>query len=236
MWTAEAQKFLVELAQSKRVWTAPHGTVTTMWDSIAEHVTQRDGGRVPATGRGCREKFELLCKEAKAKQQSASERSGDSESWNPVDQMLFECNDEIAAYIAASQHAKEKEEKVAAERTQRQTELKEETMQTLSQRQSRKRRGSVSSSDSATVSASDIADDSEDREPEQRKRKRTDVRSLVKQSVELNRAHFAAQEAALQEQLAMQREQLAAANEYNKTIDKHMGESNSLFARMIAKM
>ena len=92
------------------------------------------------------------------------------------------------------------------------------------------------SSDSATVSASDIADDSEDREPEQRKRKRTDVRSLVQQSVELNRAHFAAQEAALQEQLAMQREQLAAANEYNKTIDKHMGESNSLFARMIAKM
>jgi hypothetical protein len=73
-----------------------------MWDSIAEHVTQCDGGRVPATGRGCREKFELLCKEAKAKQQSASERSGDSESWNPVDQMLFECNDEIAAYIAAS--------------------------------------------------------------------------------------------------------------------------------------
>ena len=75
-WTADVQKFLVEIAHGRRIWAASHGTVTTQWDGIADEVSRRAAGRVNTTGRGCREKFEALCREAKARQQTASQRSG----------------------------------------------------------------------------------------------------------------------------------------------------------------
>jgi hypothetical protein len=162
--------------------------------------------------------------------------------------MLFECNDEISAYEAAEKETKEKEDKEKARRTVRQEELKEETMQTLSQRSARKRalsasRGSGSVEELAAAAVdltdekeSDAVNDSESSVPPEHKRRRTDVRSLMKESMDLSRSHFAAHQAALEEQLTMQRQQLAAVNEYNNTVDKRMGESNTLFAQLIAKM
>ena len=140
IWAAEPHKFLVQLAHSKRVWAASHGTVGSTWDTIAHAVTARFGGRAKALGRGCREKFEALCREAKAKQESASQRSGDSESWDELDQLLFQCNDEQATYAATAKLAKESEEKEIAGRTERQGELKEDTMRSLSQRAQRVRK------------------------------------------------------------------------------------------------
>jgi len=254
VWTAEYHKFLVELAHSKRVWSASHGTVTLMWDSIADAVTARlraVGGTVTATGRSCREKFEALCREAKVKQQSASQRSGDSESWDELEQLLFECNDEQAAHAASSREAKEKEEQTALYRTSRQSELKEDTMRTLSQRQrkGREKMRTSAASSSATrpedAVAVDLTEERNSEEPEdsetsssepRKRRRRMDMRAVLKDSMELQREHFTKQEAAVEEQLAMQRQHLAAVDEYNKTIDKHMSQSNSLFAQMINKM
>ena len=205
-WTADVQKFLVELAHGRRIWAASHGTVTTQWDGIADEVSRRAAGRVNTTGRGCREKFEALCREAKARQQSASQRSGDEESWTDVDKMLFDCNDEAASWAAAAQQAREQDEKEAAQRTERQTELKEETMQSLSQRRSRQTRSPVSAAALARVRSgsraavdltdekvSESADSSESGAPDGRKRRRTDVRSLLRESLDAQHTHFAAQ-------------------------------------------
>ena len=222
-----------------------------MWEAIADAVSIRAGGRVTATGRSCREKFEALCSQAKAKQQSASQRSGDSESWDESDQLLFDCNDEQAAYAATSKESKEREEKATAERTGRQSELKEDTMQSLSQRSGSGRRqpaasgddGAVRSEEAGTVDlteerGSSAVEDSEGSAtaPTPRKRQRTDMRTLLKDSMELHRSHFTKHEVATEEQLALQRQHLSAIADYNKTIDKRMGESNSLFAQMINKM
>ena len=68
-----------------------------------------------------------------------------------MERALFECNDEAAAYAAASKQAREQEEREAAQRMGRQAELKEETMQSLSQRRSRQGRPSASRSSSVEI-------------------------------------------------------------------------------------
>ena len=62
------------------------------------------------------------------------------------------------------------------------------------------------------------------------------MRALLMDSVELQRTHYAVQEDAVAKHLALQQKHLDAADLYNQTIDKRLGESNSLFAQMLTKL
>jgi hypothetical protein len=185
----------------------------TMWDDIAEKISAREGGK-GASGRSCREKYETLYRAATVKRRTHSSRSGDhEEKWETIDELLFECIEMTEAHEQEIERAKARDAKRIASVTQRQSELKEETMQSLAGR----RRTTDESVSTSSTSGTDA--EGKDRG---KKKKRADMRSLMVQSLEQNRVQFERQEAATQA--------------FTDTVDKRMAESNALFAQLIANM
>ena len=222
---------LVQLAHSKRIWATSHGKRTEIWNEIAAKVAAKEESKgVTVTGRACREKFDKLCAEAKVKHKTASSRSGDAENWDPIDQLLFECNELSEEYTAVTEQAKKDLEARASAVTKRQAELKEETMRTLSKRGKSKneaREGAAASSSSSSASSDDVVE--EKKEEQKERKRRVDTRSLMAQNLEQNR-----------ENMELNRQQFerhdASVRQFTETVDKRMAESNQLFALMISKM
>lgn len=186
----------------------------TMWDDIAEKVSARETGK-GASGRSCREKYEALCRAATVKRRTHSSRSGDhEEEWDTIDELLFECIEMTEAHEQETERAKVQDAKRIAAVTQRQGELKEETMQSLA--------GRRCTTDESDSTPSTSGSDAEGKERGKKKKKRADMRSLMVQSLEQSRVQFERQE--------------AATKAFTDTVDKRMAESNALFAQLIANM
>jgi hypothetical protein len=196
---------LVQLAQSREIWTKPHGKVMTAWDEIAVLINTAEGknGNPLAVGRSCREKFNDLILNQQNKMKSATSRSGQAESWEGIDKMLYECSESERLFRLACTAAKQRDVERAAAVTQRQDELKQETMITFS------KRGRDSDSDL----------DSGEKKHREEKKKRQTTQDLIKQGHELEAERFKKQQEAFQN--------------YTQTVDKRMGEGNNLLAALI---
>ena len=236
LWKKENTKLLVELAQQKKVWSVTHNNVTNTWEDIAHCINRKHPSAV-ASGRACREKYQQLCRTATQQHRTHAQRSGDAESYDAVDQALLECIEATQEHELQSERTKEDVKRRAAAITQRQSELKEDTMQTLS---GRKRPSSVSptsmsSSSSSAVDGPEEDDAKYEKEEEadrgSGRKKRLNIRTLIAESIEANSVRFAAQE---KQTAAIMASQEKSSDRLTDVVEKIMGSTNAILSQLIA--
>jgi hypothetical protein len=202
----------VQCAHNRQVWAAVHGTVTDKWLAIAALINDcAAAGGVKTSHRSCREKYDALCKAALLKRRTAESRSGDAESWEEIDELLYECTDATAEYNRTANETASRARTEEEGKTSRQEKLREDTMRKLGRREERgegKEDKSETSEESGGSSAA--------------KKQRVNVRGLVKQSMEQSERQH--------------KEQTEALKTHTNSMREAMDKSNKLFEMFLEKL
>jgi len=226
------------------VWAASHGTVASRWNEIAKVISTKEIGNTVATGRACKDKYDQLYSAALAQKKSESKRSGSAEEYAEIDQLLLECIEETEQFIATTEKAKADQERRAKTITQRQNEMKEETMLSLGARRNLKRHAEITSNpvlpssssphnNSLSSSSSEGAENKTEHVhvpiTKQEKRVRSDTRTLIARSLAQNEHHF--------ERIIDVNERIIdVTRQHIATVKEGMTRSNDLFERLIDRM
>jgi hypothetical protein len=214
-WKDDTQKLLFDLVLAEQVWSVSHGKTTAAWERIADAIVKAKGDRGVLTHRACRTKYSSECDKQKGRDRTASSRSGSTESWGAYEKLVYECNRLTTLWELSKKEEDDKEMKRANAVTQRQSELKEETMRTL---RSRDEVGSSSSESSSSTPSSG---------GEERPAKRANIRGIA---IEHNRL----MELAMKQSEAQREKANSLMENYVRTVDSRMEQGNSLLASLIS--
>jgi hypothetical protein len=127
---------LVKFVREEQPWLAGYGEIGSAWKRIAQLFCESLevlSARGPDY-RACQDRFSKLCERRKLLDKHPESRSGSSEDFNEVDQLLYVCIEEIEEHKHKSEEEKKKESDKQTARQATQERLRQHTRLTLSQR------------------------------------------------------------------------------------------------------
>lgn len=138
-WDDKVDLLLVKVVREEEPWTASYGDIGNVWRRIAELYHERlSGARLSTSkrpdGRACQLRYEKLYDHRKSLDKQPEQRSGSSEEFEEIDQLLFTCVEETEAHKSRTEEEKKRESDKHAERARTQERLREHTRTTLSKR------------------------------------------------------------------------------------------------------
>ena len=155
-WDDEKDLQLVRIVLAEEVWAAPYGSKDAAWAPVAERFRTARLGKDPVTPseRTCKEHYAKLFDERKSLDANPAVRSGSSESYTELDELLTQCVQATAAWVkkCAEHKAQVHERKKEVESTQQR--VRTHALQTITQRRSRDASSTPSSMSSPTTSSS----------------------------------------------------------------------------------
>lgn len=148
---------LVQIVLEEEPWAATYGLGGKSWERVAEIFAKLypSASRVP-DGRSCQDHYKLLVSRRQQLDQNPEGRSGSSEEFGEIDELLMACverTDEFRKKTEEEKNARETEKKQHEDTHKR---LKMHTRQTWSER-----RRTSSSSPTTSSSSSDVKSDGE---------------------------------------------------------------------------
>jgi hypothetical protein len=180
---------LVKVVREEEVWKTTYGKFGKAWEKIAElfaaSIDLPASARRPDS-RACQDRYNVLYERRKKLDRQPEVRSGSSEDFDDLDQLLYLCVEETEHQKSRTEEEKKKEKDGKDERERTQERLRTHTRQTYSPRRNPSRPPNDSSSSSASPLNSEENSHSE-REGDEGHRKK--VKPSVKIQQELLVSH-----------------------------------------------
>ena len=221
-WDDQSDLVLVTVVKAEEVWACAYGQLGRAWQRVAERfygLWKQSGDDILPSERACRDRYQALYERRKRLDQAPAARSGSSEEYGELEQLLSGCVDATEQWVQQSAEGKKKTAERRQEVEDTQKRIRVHTMQTLKQRRTSQSSSSGNSGGSGGGGGGEAQPD----------REQTGHAKRQKPSLKIQQEALEYQKE-IGKSLAAQMEKLVAASE---TESKESVRSNDLFEQFL---